>query len=74
MHKSLNIDAATLAQYCEKNYIRRLALDGSQTQSTASPDSDIDRLVEFDTAHIPGLMGIAGMEIELSELLGHKVD
>lgn len=74
MHQSLNIDEATLAQYCEKHHIRRLALFGSQLKGTAGPDSDIDLLVEFDPAYIPGLMGIAGMEIELSELLGQKVD
>jgi predicted nucleotidyltransferase len=74
MHKSLNIDEAVLSQYCEKHQIRRLALFGSQLKGTANPESDIDLLVEFDTAHIPGLMGIAGMELELSELLGQKVD
>lgn len=74
MHKCLNIDEATLAIYCEKHHIRRLALFGSQLKGTAVPESDIDLLVEFDTEHIPGLMGIAGMEIELSELLGRKVD
>ena len=74
MHKSLNIDEAELAHYCVKHHIRRLSLFGSQLKGTANPESDIDLLVEFDNAHIPGLMGIAGMEIELSELLGRKVD
>lgn len=74
MHKSLNIDEASLAQFCEKHHIRRLALFGSQLKGTAFPESDIDLLVEFDSEHIPGLMGIAEMEIELSELLGHKAD
>ena len=74
MHQSLKIDTATLEQFCGKHHILRLALFGSQLKGTASPDSDIDLLVEFDPAHIPGLMGIAGMEIELSELLGQKVD
>ncbi len=74
MHKSLNIDEASLAQFCEKHHIRRLALFGSQLKGTAVPESDIDLLVEFDSEHIPGLMGIAEMEIELSELLGHKAD
>jgi hypothetical protein len=31
-------------------------------------------LVEFDPEFGPGLLGIAGMEIELSEMLGRKVD
>jgi predicted nucleotidyltransferase len=30
--------------------------------------------VEFEPAHIPGLLGIATMELELSQLSGRKVD
>ena len=53
---------------------RRVILFGSVAHGDAGPDSDIDLLVEFDPEHIPSLFGIAGMEIELSELLGKKVD
>ena len=74
MHKSLKMNEAALAKYCKKHHMRRLALFGSQSSGTAGPESDIDLLVEFDEAHIPGLMGIAEMEIELTELLGQKVD
>jgi uncharacterized protein len=75
MHPSLNLDEATVTRFCEAHHIRRLALFGSQLKGTARPDSDIDLLVEFDPAHIPGLLGIAAMEIELSDLLGgRKVD
>lgn len=69
MHQSLKIDEATLARYCQKHHIRKLALFGSQLKGTAGPDSDIDLLVEFEPAHVPGLIGISGMEIELSEAL-----
>ena len=74
MHLSLNLDEATLARFCETHHIRRLSLFGSQLKGTARLDSDVDLLVEFDPEHIPSLFGIAGMEIELSELLGKKVD
>ncbi len=75
MHKSLNLDETTLARFCEQHHIRRLALFGSQLKGTARPDSDIDLLVEFDPEHIPGLFAIAGMELELSDMLGgRKVD
>lgn len=74
MHSSLNIDQKTLARFCASHHIRRLALFGSQLKGTARPDSDIDLLVEFEAGHIPGLLAIAGMEIELGELLGRKVD
>jgi predicted nucleotidyltransferase len=49
-------------------------LFGSQLKGTAGPDSDIDLLVEFDPDHTPTLFGIAGMEIELTDMLGRKVD
>ena len=61
--------------FCRKHHIDRLALFGSVLRDDFTPDSDIDVLVEFDPDHIPGLMGLAGMEIELSELIGdHRAD
>ncbi len=38
------------------------------------PDSDLDVLVEFEAARTPGLIKLAGMEIELNEIFGRKVD
>lgn len=46
---------------------------GSQLKGTARPDSDVDLLVEFEAAHVPGLFAIASMESELSELLGGRM-
>jgi predicted nucleotidyltransferase len=74
MHPSLTIDEATLAQFCEAHHIHRLSLFGSRLKGTPRADSDIDLLVEFDPANIPSLFDIAGMEIELTEMLGRKVD
>ncbi|MBD5803328.1 Nucleotidyltransferase domain protein [Azoarcus sp. Aa7] len=70
MHQRLNIDKATLARYCERHHIRRLALFGSRLKGTAGPDSDVDLLVEFDRNAIPTLFDMAEMEQELSDLLG----
>ena len=72
MKPRLNLDPDRLRRFCEAHHIRRLSLFGSQLKGTARADSDIDLLVEFDPAHIPGLLGIAGMELELSEMLGGK--
>ena len=75
MHPSLNIDPATLARFCRTHRIGRLALFGSQLKGTAKPESDIDLLVEFESNAVPGLLGIAAMELELTDLLGgRKVD
>jgi len=74
MNKLLALDDAALVRFCQAHHIRRLSLFGSQSKGTARPDSDIDLLVEFDSEHIPTLLGIAAMEIELSEKIGKKVD
>jgi predicted nucleotidyltransferase len=72
LNRRLPLDEATLARFCERHYIRRLALFGSQLKGTARPDSDIDLLVEFETGRVPGLLALASMELELSELLGGR--
>ncbi len=63
-----------LAEFCQRNHIRRLSLSGFILRDDFGPDSDVDFLVEFDSEHVPGLFGIAGMEIELPEMIGRKVD
>ena len=64
-----------LAAFCRANGIGRLSVFGSALRDDFGPDSDIDLLVEFDIDHIPGLLRLAGMELELSELFGgRKVD
>jgi len=63
-----------IEEFCKRNHIRRLSLFGSALRGHAGPDSDIDFLVEFHPDHIPGLIKLAGMEIELSEILERKVD
>ena len=63
-----------LREFCERNHIRRLSLFGSVLTERFRPESDVDMLVEFEPGHTPGYFGLAGMEIELSEKLGRKVD
>ncbi len=62
-----------IADFCQRHYIRKLALFGSILRDDFGPDSDIDVLVEFDPEHIPGL-AFFGMEEELSEILGRRGD
>lgn len=72
------IDSAVrnrLSDYCREHHVRRLSLFGSRAKGLAQPDSDIDLLVEFETGMEPGLIELAAMESELSDLLaGQKVD
>lgn len=69
-----HIAKADIESFCRQNHIRKLALFGSALRDELKPDSDIDLLVEFEEDHIPGLITLAGMEIELSDKIGRKVD
>jgi hypothetical protein len=70
----IDIPREKLAEFCKHNHIRKLSIFGSALRENLGPDSDIDLLVEFDPDNIPGLIRLAGMENELSEILGRKVD
>ena len=75
MNPQVSISRERLADFCQKHGIKRLAIYGSALREDFRPDSDIDVLVEFEADRIPGLLGVAGMEIELSGLFsGRKVD
>jgi predicted nucleotidyltransferase len=72
MHPRLYLDATVLAHFCERHHICRLALFGSHLKGAARPDSDIDLLVEFEPGRVLGLLALASMELELSDLLGER--
>jgi len=72
--RKLPCNRKALARLCRRHRIRRLALFGSVLNGTARPDSDIDFLVEFEPDGVPGLLGLAEIEADLSELLGCPVD
>ena len=75
MNKEVSIPREALAAFCRQHGIRRLAVFGSALRDDFRPDSDIDLLVEFEPDRIPTLFDMAGMEQDLSKLLGgRKVD
>jgi predicted nucleotidyltransferase len=63
-----------IEEFCLRNHIRKLAFFGSVLTPRFRAQSDVDVLVEFDPDHVPGLITLAGMELELSEILGRKAD
>ena len=63
-----------IAEFCKRHHIRKLSLFGSCLHGGFGTESDIDLLVEFEPNHIPGLITLSGMEIELSDILERKVD
>jgi predicted nucleotidyltransferase len=73
---SLHIDVSKgkIAEFCRRNHVCSLAFFGSVLRSDFGPDSDVDVLVEFEQGQEPGLMAMAAIESELSEILHHKAD
>lgn len=71
---NLQLPREAIAQFCQRHHICKLSLFGSVLRSDFTPESDIDVLVEFEPEYIPGLIRLAGMELELAELLARKVD
>jgi uncharacterized protein len=66
----IDVPRHRLAEFCRRHQIQTLSLFGSVLREDFRPDSDIDVLVEFEGGHAPGLLGIARVERELSEILG----
>jgi len=74
MAAQIPIDKEKIAVFCKQHHIKKLALFGSVLRDDFRSDSDVDVLVEFEPGETPGLIRLAGMEIELSKLLGRKAD
>lgn len=69
----IEIQKDKIAEFCRRHYIKKLSLFGSVLRDDFRSDSDVDVLVEFEPGHAPGF-AFFSMEIELSQLLGRKVD
>lgn len=74
MSAQATADRMRIAAFCRQHHIRRLALFGSVLRPDFGPESDVDVLVEFEPGHVPGLLGMARLERELSAILRRQVD
>jgi predicted nucleotidyltransferase len=70
----ISIPKDIIAEFCQRNQVRRLSLFGSVLREDFSPDSDVDILVEFEPGTRIGLIRLSGLEIELGKIVGRKVD
>ena len=70
----IEVDEAKLASLCQRYQVRELSLFGSAARGEMRPDSDIDLLVEFLPDAQVDLVDYAGLMLDLSRLLGRKVD
>ncbi|MFC1713686.1 nucleotidyltransferase family protein [Candidatus Poribacteria bacterium] len=74
LDKRVKITQEEIGDFCKRNHIRRLAFFGSVLRDDFTPDSDVDILVELDHTYPTGFLKMAQMEIELSEMIGRKLD
>jgi hypothetical protein len=75
--RGFDVPKGKIAEFCHRHHVVKLALFGSVLRADFRPESDVDVvdvLVEFEPVHHIGLFGMAGLQMELSEMLGRKVD
>jgi uncharacterized protein len=70
----VRIPQDAISEFCRRNHIMKLSLFGSVLRDDFGPDSDLDILVEFERDYRIGLIALAALELELSKILGRKVD
>ena len=70
----LNISPSELINFCQENQILELSVFGSVLREDFKKTSDIDLLVVFDPQIKLSLMDLVGIQYELEELIGRKVD
>lgn len=71
---SAEVDSVKLAELCRKYQVKELLLFGSAAREDMKPDSDVDVLVEFLPNAGVDLVDYAGLMLELSEVVGRRVD
>lgn len=75
MNTQIVVSKDALAAFCKDYGIKWIAVYGSALRPDFGPESDVDVLAEFEPNRVPGLIGLAGMELKLSALFsGRKVD
>ena len=72
---NIDVPAHRIAAFCRRHRICKLAFFGSVLREDFDPDSDVDVLIEFEPGATVGLIRLAGLEFELSRILGgRKID
>ena len=74
MKPKVKVPLAKIKRFCKSHHIVKLSLFGSVLTDRFNKKSDIDVLVEFDSAHIPSFFGLADMQFELEKFFNRNVD
>ena len=68
------VDETRLTDLCRRYRVRELSFFGSAARGEMRPGSDIDMLVEFLPDAGIDLVDYAGLMLDLTQLVGRKVD
>lgn len=74
MPAAVHFPPEALRAICARYGVRRLSLFGSVLRDDFRPESDVDVLVEFHPGHTVGLIRLAALQRELTEIVGRPVD
>lgn len=76
----VNFPDDQIAEFCRRHCVAKLSLFGSILREPTPeggygfrPTSDVDMLVEFLPGRTPSLLGFAGMQMEMSGIVGREV-
>jgi uncharacterized protein len=72
--KAVKLPRGQITKFCKTHHIRKLSLFGSVLRDDFSENSDVDILVEFEPGQRVGFLKLAGMELELTEIIGRRID
>ena len=73
MPARIDIPRDEIAEFCQRNRVRRMALFGSVIRDDFRPESDVDVLVEFEPGYAARFI-FFHMRRELAAMLGREVD
>lgn len=79
MVNGVNFPEPVIAEFCRRYRVKTLSLFGSILREPGPegsygfrPTSDVDFLVEFQAGCTPSLFDFAGMQIEMTKMLGRE--
>lgn len=74
INKQIDLPMDKIIAFCQRHPIRKLSLFGSVLRDDFGPESDIDVLVELEPEAKISYLDLAGMQVELSDIVGRQVD
>ena len=74
VNENLTLPLDAIGQVCRRYGVHELAVFGSAVRGDFDDESDVDLLVEFEPLAQIGLFAFVGLQDDLSQIIGRKVD